>query len=121
MGCRYLFSVVDLTQTEGVPVARITTAQLHMYFIPELKERLFAAVAKEPENLIVDLTQVEYLDSSAMGVLFQLQKKMQSYGSSLYLIGINPTIALVFKLTKSDQHFEICTTIQEAIKKISTR
>lgn len=111
--------MVNLTQAEGVPIATITAAQLHMYFIPELKERLFSAIATEPENLIVDLSQVEYLDSSAMGVLFQLQKKMQSYGSSLYLIGINLTIALVFKLTKSDQHFKICASIQDALEKIS--
>jgi len=99
--------VVQMQQVEGVPCAVITAAQLHMYFIPDLKEKLLATVATEPDSLIIDLTQVEYLDSSAMGVLFQVQKKMQAYGGALYLVGINQTIEMVFKLTKSDQHFTV--------------
>jgi len=96
-----------MIDVEGVPCAQITATQLHMYFIPDLKEKLLATVATEPDSLIIDLTRVEYLDSSAMGVLFQVQKKMQIYGGALYLVGINTTIEMVFKLTKSDQHFTV--------------
>lgn len=102
-----------------MPCALITATQLHMYFIPDLKEKLLATVATEPDALIIDLTQVEYLDSSAMGVLFQVQKKLQAYGGALYLVGINPTIEMVFKLTKSDQHFTVfadAVTAAHAIK-----
>lgn len=99
--------MVEMKEMGGVPVAEITAAQLHMYFIPDLKEKLLATVAAEPDALIIDLTRVEYLDSSAMGVLFQVQKKMNAYGGALYLVGINSTIDMVFKLTKSDQHFTV--------------
>jgi anti-sigma B factor antagonist len=113
--------VVRMTDVEGVPCAVITAAQLHMYFIPDLKEKLLATAAAEPDNLIVDLSQVEYLDSSAMGVLFQLQKKMQAYGGSLYLVGINPTIEMVFRLTKSDQHFSVFADATAAVKAIQRK
>lgn len=103
-----------MKEVGGVPVAVITATQLHMYFIPDLKEKLLATVATEPDALIIDLTQVEYLDSSAMGVLFQVQKKMNAYGGALYLVGINNTIEMVFKLTKSDQHFTVYGSAQEA-------
>lgn len=104
-----------------MPCAVITAAQLHMYFIPDLKEKLLATVGTEPDNLIIDLTQVEYLDSSAMGVLFQVQKKMNAYGGSLYLVGINPTIELVFKLTKSDQHFSVFADAYTAVQAIQAK
>lgn len=107
-----------MTEIDGVPCAEITAAQLHMYFIPDLKEKLLSTVGNEPDNLIIDLTQVEYLDSSAMGVLFQVQKKMHAYGGSLYLVGINPTIEMVFKLTKSDQHFAVFFDAATAAKAI---
>lgn len=104
-----------------MPCALITATQLHMYFIPDLKEKLLATVAKEPDSLIIDLTQVEYLDSSAMGVLFQVQKKMNAYGGALYLAGINATIEMVFKLTKSDQHFTVFTDSATAAKAINSK
>ncbi|MCX7633922.1 MAG: STAS domain-containing protein [Turneriella sp.] len=110
--------MVEFGQVEGIPYAKITTAQLHMYFIPDLKEKLLASVQNEPDNLIIDLSEVEYLDSSAMGVLFQLQKKMHVYGGSLYLVGINNTIEMVFKLTKSDEHFTIFSDTASAVQAI---
>lgn len=110
--------MVRISEIEGIPCATITASQLHMYFIPDLKEKLLATVANEPDNLIIDLAQVEYLDSSAMGVLFQVQKKMQAYGGALYLVGINPTIEMVFKLTKSDQHFTVFRDVVAAAKAI---
>jgi anti-sigma B factor antagonist len=107
-----------MTDVDGVPCAVITATQLHMYFIPDLKDKLLATVATEPDHLIIDLAQVEYLDSSAMGVLFQVQKKMQAYGGGLFLVGINPTIELVFKLTKSDQHFTVFPDATAAVAAI---
>jgi anti-sigma B factor antagonist len=108
-------------EREGIPCARITAAQLHMYFIPDLKEKLLDTVSSEPDNLIIDLTRVEYLDSSAMGVLFQVQKKMHAYGGALYLVGINATIEMVFKLTKSDQHFIVFADEKAAVAAIQTK
>lgn len=110
-----------MTDIEGVPCAVVTAAQLHMYFIPDLKEKLLSSVSSEPDNLIIDLSQVEYLDSSAMGVLFQVQKKMHAYGGSLYLVGINPTIEMVFRLTKSDQHFSVFADAAAAVKAIKAK
>ncbi|MFO1472831.1 MAG: STAS domain-containing protein [Turneriella sp.] len=110
-----------MQEIEGVPCALITATQLHMYFIPDLKEKLLATVAQEPDSLIIDLTQVEYLDSSAMGVLFQVQKKMHAYGGALYLVGINSTIEMVFKLTKSDQHFTVFADAPTAAKAINAK
>lgn len=110
-----------MQEIEGVPCALITATQLHMYFIPDLKEKLLATVAQEPDSLIIDLTQVEYLDSSAMGVLFQVQKKMHAYGGALYLVGINSTIEMVFKLTKSDQHFTVFTDAETAAHAINAK
>ncbi len=110
-----------MQEIEGVPCALITATQLHMYFIPDLKEKLLATVAQEPDSLIIDLTQVEYLDSSAMGVLFQVQKKMHAYGGALYLVGINSTIEMVFKLTKSDQHFTVFADAATAAKAINAK
>lgn len=110
-----------MQEIEGVPCALITATQLHMYFIPDLKEKLLATVAQEPDSLIIDLTQVEYLDSSAMGVLFQVQKKMHAYGGALYLVGINSTIEMLFKLTKSDQHFTVFVDAATAAKAINAK
>jgi len=92
-----------------------------MYFIPDLKEKLLDTVSSEPDNLIIDLTRVEYLDSSAMGVLFQVQKKMHAYGGALYLVGINATIEMVFKLTKSDQHFTVFADEKAAVAAIQSK
>lgn len=88
-----------------------------MYFIPEFKYVVNSAIASQPRKVIFDMSVVEYLDSSAMGALFQLQKQISGYGGTMYLTNINHTIQMVFKLTKSDLHFTICADNAEALTK----
>ena len=47
-----------MQEIEGVPCALITATQLHMYFIPDLKEKLLATVAQEPDSRLTCVTVI---------------------------------------------------------------
>lgn len=99
-------------------IVKLTVKQLHMYHIPDFKEDVEELLAEKPENVIFVLSKVQYLDSSAMGVMFQLQKAIDAYDGNMILVGINHTIEMVFKLTRSDQHFSIYPDLDTALSDI---
>jgi anti-anti-sigma factor len=59
------------------------------------------------ERVILDFRSVQFMSSSMLGKLVQLQKKCKEFKVHLKLAAISPDIRQVFKITKLDKLFEI--------------
>jgi anti-anti-sigma factor len=59
------------------------------------------------ERVILDFRNVQFMSSSMLGKLVQLQKKCKEFKVHLKLASISPDIRQVFKITKLDKLFEI--------------
>ena len=70
----------------------------------EMARKALEAVA---ESAVVDAAGLEYLSSAGIGVLFAVQKRLQSTGHKLTLINLQPFIAKVFKLANLAPFFGI--------------
>jgi anti-sigma B factor antagonist len=75
-------------------------------------EELGAELIKElnsttEERVILDFRNVQFMSSSMLGKLVQLQKKCKEFKVHLKLAAISPDIRQVFKITKLDKLFEI--------------
>ncbi len=61
-----------------------------------------------PTTSIVDLTEVRYIDSTALGCLVRVKNDLiQRGGGKVQLVGLQPNVRRVFALTKLDEIFEI--------------
>lgn len=67
-------------------------------------------------NLILDLSDVEYMDSSALGVLLGLQRAARLNGGSLVLCGLHDNLKRILKITSLEGVFKIYPTSEEALK-----
>jgi anti-anti-sigma factor len=59
------------------------------------------------ERVILDFRSVQFMSSSMLGKLVQVQKKCKEFKVHLKLCAITPDIKQVFKITKLDKLFEI--------------
>lgn len=59
------------------------------------------------ETVIVDLRETEYMDSSALGMLLNMQKVLASHVTSFQIINCRPQIQKVLKISRFDKKFEI--------------
>ena len=93
----------------------ITAANSHLF------EREFAAVLKQNPHstLLVDLEQVEFLDSSGLMALISSWKLAQNLGKRLSLCSISPSLKIIIELTKLDRVFEIFDCQDTYIKTLS--
>ncbi len=76
--------------------------------ITRLFDDVDAALGKSSEDRVVlDFSLLQFMASSALGKLVQLNKKATIYKAKLKLCGISPQIYEVFKITKLHKVFDI--------------
>jgi anti-sigma B factor antagonist len=63
----------------------------------------------------VDFAGTGYIDSSGLGVLVSLSKKIREQGGELRLANLNDDLRTLFELTKLDSLFHIATNRDEAL------
>jgi len=82
----------------------------------ELKERVAEAMDFGSRKVLVDFTATGYIDSSGLGALVSLAKKLREAGGELRLAGLNEDLRTLFELTKLDTLFSITATADEALQ-----
>ncbi len=71
-------------------------------------------VTQGPSNLILDLSGIDFVDSSGLGALVQLVKKAKDSQGSLQLIA-NPRVMQTVKLVRLEKFLAIQPSVDEAI------
>ncbi len=89
--------------------------EIDVYTAPVLRERLAALHEAGRHDLLVDLRAVRFMDSTGLGVLVGVLKRVRLAGGSLALVIDNERVLKVFRITALTQIFEIHTTLAEAL------
>jgi anti-sigma B factor antagonist len=75
-----------------------------------------AAAAKPGQPVVLDLSQVEFVPSLALGTLVSLLKSLRQGGHRLLLAGLHPHVRATLAVTRLDKLFEIYPTVDDALK-----
>ena len=82
----------------------------------ELKQRVLEQLEGGDRKFVIDFSNTGYIDSSGLGVLVSLSKKIREQGGELRLSSLNEDLRTLFELTKLDTLFRITDTKEEALK-----
>ena len=82
----------------------------------ELKQRVLEELEGGERKFVVDFANTGYIDSSGLGVLVSLSKKIREQGGELRLAGLNEDLRTLFELTKLDTLFVIADSRDEALQ-----
>ncbi|GMV10169.1 MAG TPA: STAS domain-containing protein [Gemmatimonadaceae bacterium] len=81
----------------------------------ELKQKVLDELERGERKFLVDFSQTGYIDSSGLGVLVSLSKKIREAGGELRLASLNEDLKTLFELTKLDTLFHIAGSRDEAL------
>jgi anti-sigma B factor antagonist len=82
----------------------------------ELKQKVLEELEKGERKFVVDFARTGYIDSSGLGVLVSLSKKIREQGGELRLANLNDDLRTLFELTKLDTLFQIAESREAALK-----
>ena len=83
---------------------------------PHAREVLLECVNRN-RPLLVDLSGVNYIDSSGVASLVEALQNARKRGSNLFLVAVSETAMRVFKLARLETVFTIFDTLEEALAK----
>ena len=90
------------------------SGELDYHSSPELREKLNELTAKQAPKILMDLSSVDYMDSSGIATFVEAFQKTKRYQGRLILAELTGTVRGVFEIAKLDSIFEIATTVAEA-------
>lgn len=83
------------------------SGEVDLYNVSELKKALFSVTDGSYSSVVVDLKDVNYMDSSGIGALVAGQKKMRAHNGKFALMNIHDDVLNILKLATLDKFFTI--------------
>jgi anti-sigma B factor antagonist len=105
------------TPREGVAVIALS-GEADVYTSPRIKQEIVDLLNNGTTKLVVDLTSVEYLDSTGLGVLIGGLKRARERDGDLKLICDNLRILRIFEITGLTKIFDIYRSESDALEKL---
>jgi anti-sigma B factor antagonist len=88
--------------------------ELDLYNSDQVRSALANVLAESPERIVVDLSEVEFIDSTALGVLIEARTKLENRrGFLLAAPALETRRAL--EISGLDRHFSVHDTVPEAL------
>ncbi len=84
----------------------------------DFKERMIELIASGNTIIVLDLSKVEFIDSSGLGAIVSSLKRMGGRGE-LVVCGLRETTMTLFKLTRMDRVFQVFDSEQQAVSALS--
>jgi len=106
---------IDLKSEAGGTLVFKLRGSLDLATAPTVRAALTEASDKGSHDLIVDLRQLEFLDSTGLGVLVGGLKRVRAHDGSLDLVCTQERILKIFRITGLTKVFGIHDTVDEAI------
>ena len=82
---------------------------------PSIAEWLEDIAATTNGRVVVNLVDATFLDSSALAALVKAVKRCRMRGGDVRLCGVQPSVRLVFELTRLDRAFDMFKSEDEAV------
>ena len=111
---------LDITHPNGVLVARVLDARMDTHGIADFKAKLKEHLDRGCTRVVLDLSDVEFVDSSGLGAMVGMFKLLPP-GGDMALCGLQPTVQNLVKLTRLDKVFRILPTLEEALAILEAR
>lgn len=81
------------------------SGEIDIYTAQDLKDRLYNIMDTKQQDLKIDCSSLNYIDSTGLGVFVGTLKKARQYGKDIYLFNMKENIKKLFLITGLDKLF----------------
>ena len=107
---------IDLTQRDATAIARIT-GEVDMANGYRFADEVLGKMSDEATSLVVDLTDLRYIDSAGVRSIFEIASVLEMREQSLAIVVAEGSpLRSVLKITQVEDVAVICPTVDEAIE-----
>ncbi|KAB7663464.1 anti-sigma factor antagonist [Bacillus sp. B1-b2] len=107
--------IIDVKEQDMNVEVKIT-GEIDAYTAPKLRERIFSYSEKEGIVMVIDLSEVNYMDSTGLGVFVGLFKNVRSNNGEFKLVGLSSRLIRLFEITGLADIIDINSKIEGGIQ-----
>jgi anti-sigma B factor antagonist len=105
---------IDVQKIQGYPVLSVK-GEIDIYTAPMFKQAVVGLVSDGNTDVVIDLSEVTFMDSSGFGTLLGATRRLRPAGGGLHLAGANSTIQRMLRLTRLDTIMALYETSEAAV------
>lgn len=98
----------------GPQITVYVSGEIDIYTAPDLKSNLLPLTKEKGKEVTVDLSNVNYMDSTGIGVFISALKSTKENESSLELVNLQATVLRLFEITGLNEIMDIKPAIRGA-------
>ena len=95
------------------------TGLLDAFSEPTFRKTLGSKIDEGPKHIILDLSQIDFVDSSGLGALVQLAKQAQMANGTLQIV-TNARVTQTVKLVRLEKFLSLQVSVDEALANLKT-
>lgn len=105
---------VSLDAKEGIDVVS-AKGEVDAYTAPTLDESLTSLISSGSKQIIVDLSGVEFIDSTGLGIIVKALKSVRDQGGWLKVVANSDRVVKVFRITGLEAEVDLAVSVDDAI------
>lgn len=105
--------VIAVEESGAARVVRLG-GELDLYNAPAVREALRRTIAESPERVVLDLSEVDFIDSTALGALIEARAALPG-GNGLLLAAPNRETRRALQVSGLDRHLPVHDTVDAAL------
>jgi anti-sigma B factor antagonist len=102
----------------NVLVVRVEEKRIDASKAPAFKDQMTQCIESGQNQIVLDLSQVDFIDSSGLGALVTCLKRLGPRGS-LAVAGATGAVSRLFALTRMDRVFALHPNVDSAVEQLS--
>lgn len=106
----------DVTKNGSSAVLTLKERKLDVSVSPELKGEFILLCRPTLKSLIIDLSAVEFCDSSGLSALLIADRQMREHSGIIKLVGVHKKVLALLKISQLDKVFPIFDSVSKAQK-----
>ncbi len=99
--------MIENISNTGNKIVITLSGKIYVDEATEIRENIIPFIERGRNEFLFNMTNVEYIDSSGLGVLVAIQKKSQQKGGGVTIEGLRGDVREIFDLTRLTKVFEI--------------
>lgn len=109
--------LVNCSKVNGVGVVQVDKA-LTAATVDSFRDQLssWQEAERDVKNFVIDLEQVDFMDSAGLGTLIAVLKRITERGGDMKIANLQKKPRMVFEITRAYKVFEIYDTVEGALK-----
>jgi anti-sigma B factor antagonist len=95
------------------------TGEIHVSTAPEFSSRLNSAIARGKTAVVLDLSGVEFIDSTGLSVILNGLRRVTRQRGRMAIVCTNPTVLRLFEITRLDTTLAIEPSLEDALRRVA--